>query len=703
MASLAQTLPASGARLVWFWEFLREELAPFPGRGGIVARMVIASTLMMLITMVFRLPYGAYGAMYVFQLSRESQRATIQSARTIVVAFGAAAGFALLGALLVLGDPGLRLLWVVVTLFIMFYGASALANYTAAMRFGYLLAIVIPLFDRHISGEAKIEGTLWVVFVLILATGIALWVELLLVNFTQRADLIGLLERRLAAVEDMLESLAHGQPIDARERKLAHFSALGTSRLRNILQRSPYSRHYREQMGAVVGLVGTLIDLAAELKHDVSFRERVETLAANVGRIRAALLNGRVPPAVPVKYNGTASVSDVTLRLERMESTVSLIAEMLTAQQSLSSYQLQESREEQASSFMVADALSNPEHLRFALKGCLAATLCYLTYNIVDWPGISTAVITCFLTAMTTSGASHHKQILRVTGAAAGGLVGVTSQLFVLTQIDSIAGFTVSFIIVTVAAAWFVTCTPRLSYLGIQFAFAYNLVNLQEFTIQTSLTPARDRVAGILLGLSMMWLVFDRLWGAPAAAAMKRSFISMLRLMARFVREPPSGELRTAIERSYSSRDEIQKTFENVRALADGVLFEFGPSRERDLALRDSIRQWQPQLRALFVLEISMWNYRAKLPGFELPDPIRSAQSEFDDQLARALERLANRIEGKPDEVRDHLNDSLEHLEQSIEKCLAPELPAPVADVLRTYLARNRRIGAVTRALLHEV
>jgi hypothetical protein len=32
-------------------------------------------------------------------------------------------------------------------------------------------------------------------------------------------------------------------------------------------------------------------------------------------------------------------------------------------------------------------------------------------------------------------------------------------------------------------------------------------------------------------------------------------------------------------------------------SLADGVLFEFGPSRQQDLALRDQIRRWQPQLR----------------------------------------------------------------------------------------------------------
>jgi len=687
---------------VWFWEFLKEELAPYPGRGGVVARMVLASTLMMIITMVFRLPYGAYSAFYVFQLSRESQGAAIRSARTIVGAFGVSAGVALIGAMLVLGDPGLRLLWVIATLFIMFYAVSTLTSYSAALRFGYLLAIVIPVFDRPISAEAKVEGTLWAVFVLTLATGVALWVELLLVKFTGSADLIGLLERRLACVEDLIQAYAQGRSPDAAKKELARFSTLGTSRLRNILQRSPHSRHYREQMGAVVGLIGNLIDFAMELKPgNVSDRKRVQALAADVERIRADLLNGRTPQPIPL--NESAFPPDSALPLERMEITVSLIGEMLIAQQSLSAYELQQSRKEQASRFLVPDALTNPEHLRFALKGCLAASLCYLTYNLIDWPGISTAVITCFLTALTTTGASRQKQILLLTGAAAGGLLGVASQLFVLPYIDSIAGFTAWFMVVTIAAAWFVTCTPRLSYFGIQVAFAYNFVNLQEFTIQTSLTPARDRVAGILLGLFMMWLVFDRLWGTPAAVTMKIRFISTLRLMAQFAREPISENLPTAIERGYSLRDTIEKGFENVRAVADQVLFESGPLRERNLALRDRIRRWQPQLRVLFVLHISTWNYRVRLPGFDLPDPIHSAQRKFDEEFARILEGMADRLEGKPAEVRDSFNNSFQHLEQSVETYAPTESQTMLATGLRTYLARNRRIRAVTCALLQEI
>jgi multidrug resistance protein MdtO len=160
---------------------------------------------------------GSTGGFYVFQLSRESQRASIQSARTIVAAFGVSTGVALIDAILALGDPGLRVLWVIATLFIMFYVLSTLTNYGAAIRFGYLLAIVIPVFDRPISVEAKVEGTLWAAFALILATGIALWVEFLLVKVTGSADLAGLLDRGLACIETLLQDYAQGRTPERQE------------------------------------------------------------------------------------------------------------------------------------------------------------------------------------------------------------------------------------------------------------------------------------------------------------------------------------------------------------------------------------------------------------------------------------------------------------------------------------------------------
>jgi len=47
MATAAQSLYESPHALTWFLEFLKEELAPYPGRAGTIARMVLAATLVM--------------------------------------------------------------------------------------------------------------------------------------------------------------------------------------------------------------------------------------------------------------------------------------------------------------------------------------------------------------------------------------------------------------------------------------------------------------------------------------------------------------------------------------------------------------------------------------------------------------------------------------------------------------------------------
>jgi multidrug resistance protein MdtO len=105
----------------------------------------------------------------------------------------------------------------------------------------------------------------------------------------------------------------------------------------------------------------------------------------------------------------------------------------------------------------------------------------------------------------------------------------------------------------------------------------FDLINLSDFKAQTSLELGRDRVVGILLALFMMWRVFDRLWGASAAVEMKKAFVADFHLLAAFVREPTSKDLHVATARGYALRETISKNFGNVRALAEGFLFEFGP------------------------------------------------------------------------------------------------------------------------------
>jgi multidrug resistance protein MdtO len=358
-----------------------------------------------------------------------------------------------------------------------------------------------------------------------------------------------------------------------------------------------------------------------------------------------------------------------------------------------------------ARTFLVRDAFVNPDHFRFALRGCLAASSCYVIYNAIAWPGINTAVTTCLLTALSTIGSSRQKQILRLTGAVVGGFVlGMGSQIFILPGIDSIVGFTVLFVAVTALASWLATSSPRLSYAGIQLGLAFYLINISEFKMQTSLAVARDRVMGILLGLFFMWLVFDRLWSSRAAVEMKRAFISNLRLLAQFAREPVSEDRRVAIPRILALRETFNSRLDDIRSLGDGVLLEFGPYREQDLALRNRIRRWQTQIRVLFITRVVVWKYRAHLPGFELPEPVAKAQREMDNNLALALEGIADRM----DELRSSgekptLENSIARLERTVEKYRSQEPQQTFAAQFGALLALDHRTQSLMTSLNKEI
>jgi multidrug resistance protein MdtO len=142
-------------------------------------RMTIAAIVVMIVNMTFRLPFGAYGAIYAFNLSRENPEATLKAVRTILISFSLAVADELIGAVFFSGDPLLRVLWVAATLFVIFFSLSASSNYTAAARFGYLLVITIPLWDLQIPAELKMQNTLWAIGAISLASVITAILEIL--------------------------------------------------------------------------------------------------------------------------------------------------------------------------------------------------------------------------------------------------------------------------------------------------------------------------------------------------------------------------------------------------------------------------------------------------------------------------------------------------------------------------------------------
>jgi multidrug resistance protein MdtO len=707
MATTAQSISATPSSLSWLEQFLKDQLSPYPGRTALVARMVIATTLVMIIGMVFRIPYAYQGAIYALIVSRESSQATFKSAASILSLTGIGGAYLLASAWFVISIPTLHLLWVIASFFLGFYAISTIKNFAASSTFAIMICIGVPLWDRHVSAETNVEDTLWLCLASAIGIVVTVAVEILFSRSKPGEGIVAGVADRLAAVENLLVCFANNCSADRlTQAKVVRLAMVGTSILRRTLQRSVYAPNYAEQMGAVIALTGTLVDLAANLKSSADLsgndREQIRLLAKNVGSVRSAVL-AEETPHLNAFHVSQANVPRAIPFVAEMDKTVRLMKAALTGAQPLSVSAPQPLSGDPPPSFFIRDAFSNVEHIQFALKGCLTAGLCYIIYNGLDWPGISTAVTTCFLTALSTVGSSRQKQILRISGALVGGfLIGMGSQIFILPYLDSIAGFTIFFVIVTAFASWFMTSSARLSYFGVQIAVAFCLIHLNSFAIEPSLSIARDRVVGILLGLTMMWLVFDQLWGASAVSDMKRAFLSAVRLLAKFAREPISSDYNVAAERSYSLREAINNNFDAVRASADGVLFEFGPSRQQDLAWRSRFRQWQPQLRIIFVTEIALWRYRARLPGFELPHAMGAAQRAFDDELARALDAIADGIEGRPSRV-GLFEESLVRLERAVSAYEGSKPQPDGTGRFEAFLSLHRRIESLTSSLQNEI
>jgi multidrug resistance protein MdtO len=352
-----------------------------------------------------------------------------------------------------------------------------------------------------------------------------------------------------------------------------------------------------------------------------------------------------------------------------METIVSLIPEAFSGSTQLGEFVRAPLDEEQAPRFFASDAFSNPAHVQFALRGTLASFASYIVYTAIDWPGLSTCMATCIITALSTIGSSRQKQLLRLGGAIIGGVIfGFGAQIFVLPYLDSITGFTLLFMFVTALSSWIATASPRISYLGVQLALAFFLINVQEFTIQTSLSIARDRVFGVLLGLMMMWLIYDHLWVKSALDEMQSIFARNLEMFAELAEQLLEKDQVKAIKRIRQLRDQLTAGFPAATAQGDAVLLEFGPSRRRQLQIRDDIRRWQPTLRTLLQVQIASVQYLQHTPLAHLPEPIALAGVAFEKDVAQVMHAMASEVKGKPVAAVPDISVSAARLKEAMHK-----------------------------------
>ena len=694
----------SSGLLPWLGEMLKDELAAYPGRGVMVARMVISATLTMILAMTFRIPGGFQGALYAFLIARDDFRSTMKSGIAMAVSYTIGVSFVLTCAAIFASHPNARFLWFAGSMFVVFFALDTFQDFAIATGFAIILVLALPIWQTPATAEHRVELTLLQALACALGTVITIAVEAVFHSVSPRNELSRGLDDRLSAVEGLIDAYAEDRPVpDDLANRLTKYTVVGVSGLRRILARSRYEQLYRDQWAAVIALTGRLVDLGASSANSPcnvldGDRDRLKRFAAQIEVLRKSLAESTTPE---IQMLATNSPSGIPL-LPEMERTASLIPRVFAGSESLHTYfpsMLDEV--EPADGFFKRDAFENPAHIQFALRGCLAATLCYFTYEILNWRGLATSVTTCVLTALSNLGTSRQKQFLRISGAVAGGLVlGIGSQVFILPYLDTITGFSLLFAAITAVAAWFATSSQRLSYFGLQIANAFYLITVQEFTIQTSLATARDRVVGVMLGLLMMWIAFHSLSKDSAVEHMLASFAANLRAIAALALLPGSEEPEVAMKRIRALRAEIGSNFQTVMAQSDAVPFEFGLKRSEGMANRALIKSWQPQVQTIYMEEVALMQHRVFGAEEHLPSAVRATQHHFNEACASLLRQMADHIDGnEPDRWAD-LDTSLAELSRKVHETASNDTRFVAVRGLENL---SKRIRNLMTELSHEI
>lgn len=119
-------------------------------------------------------------------------------------------------------------------------------------------------------------------------------------------------------------------------------------------------------------------------------------------------------------------------------------------------------------SFFVENAFTDPVHQQFALKTTMASVICYLVYTAMDWQDIHTAMITCYVAALGSTGETVHKLALRIVGCLIGALLGMLSLIFIVPFMSDIGQLMVLVFTALMLSAWVSSGSERIAYAGIQ-------------------------------------------------------------------------------------------------------------------------------------------------------------------------------------------------------------------------------------------
>ncbi|HME32267.1 MAG TPA: FUSC family protein [Terriglobales bacterium] len=332
---------------------------------------------------------------------------------------------------------------------------------------------------------------------------------------------------------------------------------------------------------------------------------------------------------------------------------------------------------------LLPDAFTNVDYFMYALKLSVCATMCYVIYNGLGWPGISTAFFTVYFTGLSTTGASNRKLVFRVIGSTIGGLIlGIGCMVFVFPNIEWVTSFLLVIAALAFLGGW-ISASPYFGYIGLQIAFSFNLIAFERLRAPEQMTPARDRLLGIALGFIVMFFIFHQVRPERTVDTMRRLLARLLRAAADLVSLLDMEPKATRDEKIAAMRKQIETVVVNLRTFADVVKFEFPPDRAASMRLSDEIMSAVTSAEDV-VLGVPTWP--KKLDGEQQAAQLK----EIRNALVNGLRQMALLLEQLPPEQQTAPESTLEKLCSS--------LPVSIARTIDSYRELKMVCAYILRA-----
>jgi multidrug resistance protein MdtO len=640
---------------------VRQELAPAHGRYEGALRTAFAATIAAAILLVLQVPMIAPGLFLIFIVSYDMPYLTFRrSVMEIVTQF---AGVAVVLMLIQItgNDPMARVLGIAAFTFLSAFLLQACTLRVAAMNFGIFPVLTLSLWEYHLPSHLLVYLSLAPLATGAVAVGCKVAIEYLFTRRDPRRALHLEITARLDAMRELFTLYGKGATDNELKPAIAvvsRFAFAGQGKMLSLLNEVESAPEHEDSdavvLPASIPTLARLLDLAAAFgrqnpgRIDDADRDQARKIAAGLEAVEA----GSLDTWESQDYSRVGRDSGLLEKFGHALYNFGAISrrEEMRRQEHLLKAPSQKVRQP----WFKPDAWSNSEYLLYAAKLSFCATLCYVIYNALRWPGISTATLTVLVAGLSTTGATNQKMLFRIVGVLIGGVVfGIGCIVFVYPFADTLLPFLLSVGCVSFIAAW-IARSAHLGYIGLQIAFSFYLTAFQEYAIPQGklgehahinlahkfaapviMTPGRDRVLGVLLALVVMWAIFHRIHPERAVEKMHRGLAQLLRVVAELL--PLFG--KGAPEQVAALREEAEAIVVEVRGLAETIPYELDEHVERDLELSEAIQN------AISTTGTLLLHTAAQSPHIEDKHVPRSSTGALDGEIAEGLQEIAATLE----------------------------------------------------------